>query len=127
MPISFNPVVTGTFTAPSAVSLGEFVVSTLKDGQSMTYDGTKFSLTYNPVSIAGTPYPTDGAPVTINGELNGMITGNQSSVQATFDPITTPTFASADKQYLSTLERAEQPAQPRSLVGRAVGPRSKLA
>lgn len=119
-PISFNPVVSGSFTAPSAVSLGEFVVSTLPDGQSVTYDHTKFSTTFNPVSIAGSPYPTDSAPVTITGVLNGTLTGSQSSVQATFDPITSPSFSSADKTYLSTLSVLNNPLNlvPASAGGR---------
>ncbi len=120
MPISFNPVVSGSFTAPSSVGLGEFVVSTLKDGQTVNYNNTKFNITYNPVSIAGTPYPTDGAPVTLTGALNGMISGKQSSVRATFDPVANPVFASADKQYLSTLSVLNNPLDlvPASAGGR---------
>ena len=120
MPISFNPVVSGSYTAPSAVGLGEFVVSTLKDGQSVTYDNTKFSITYNPVMIAGTAYPASSDPVTITGMLNGTLTGNQSSVVATFDPIANPVFASGDKQYLSTLSVVNNPLAlvPASAGGR---------
>ncbi len=120
VPISFNPVVSGSFTAPSSVGLGEFVVSTLKDGQSESFNKTHFSITYNPVSIAGTAYPTTGSPVTLTGELNGMITGNQSSVKATFDPIASPVFASGDKQYLSTLSVLNNPLDlvPASAGGR---------
>lgn len=119
-PISFNPVATGSFTAPSAVGLGEFVVSTLPEGQSVSYDNTKFTINFNPVSIAGSPYPTDSAPVTITGKLNGTLSGGQSSVQATFDPITTPVFSSADKQYLSTLSVVNNPLNlvPASAGGR---------
>ena len=109
MPISFNPVATGAFTAPSAVGLGEFVVSTLPAGQSVTYDNTKFAITYNPVMIAGTAYDASAAPVPITGELNGTVSGGQSSVVATFDPITSPVFSSADKQYLSTLSVVNNP------------------
>ena len=120
MPISFNPVATGAFTAPSAVGLGEFVVSTLPAGQSVTYDNTKFAISYNPVTIAGTAYPSDGAPVMITGHLDGMLSGGQSSVVATFDPITNPVFASADKQYLSTLSVVNNPLAlvPASAGGR---------
>ena len=120
MPITFNPVVSGAFTAPSSVGLGEFVVSTLPSGQTMDYNNTKFTITYNPVTIAGTPYPSDGAPVTITGMLNGELSGNQSSVKATFDPITNPVFSSADKQYLSTLSVLNNPLDlvPASAGGR---------
>lgn len=122
-PISFNPVVSGSFTAPSAVSLGEFVVSTLPDGQTVNYNNDKFSLTFNPVSIAGTPYATNAAPVTITGELNGSVTGNMSSVQATFDPITSPSFSSADKSYLSTLTVLNNPL---ALVPASAGGRTTM-
>ena len=119
-PISFNPVATGAFTAPSAVGLGEFVVSTLPAGQSVNYDNTKFAITYNPVTINGTAYSATGAPVTITGELNGTLSGGQSSVVATFDPITSPVFSSADKQYLSTLSVVNNPLAlvPASAGGR---------
>ena len=120
MPISYNPVATGAFTAPSAVGLGEFVVSTLPAGQSVTYDNTKFAITYNPVTIAGSAYDASASPVTISGTLNGTLSGGQSSVVANFDPITTPVFASADKQYLSTLSVVNNPLAlvPASAGGR---------
>ena len=121
--ISFNPVVTGAFTAPSAVSLGEFVVSTLKPGQSVTYDNTKFAITYNPVTIAGTDYPVDAAPVKITGMLSGVLDGNQSNVVATFDPIANPVFSSADKQYLSTLSVINNPL---ALVPASTGGRTTM-
>ena len=120
MPISFNPVVSGSFTAPSSVGLGEFVVSTLGAGQTESFNNTHFTITYNPMEIAGKAYPTEGAPVTITGKLNGMISGSQSSVGATFDPITSPVFSSADKQYLSTLSVVNNPLAlvPASAGGR---------
>ena len=120
VPISFNPVVSGSFTAPSAVGVGEFVVSTLKDGQSETFNNTHFTITYNPVSINGTAYPSTGSPVTMTGELNGMISGSQSSVKASFDPIASPVFSTADGQYLSTLKVVNNPLDlvPASAGGR---------
>ena len=120
VPISFNPVVSGSYTAPSSVGMGEFVVSTLKDGQSETFNKTHFTITYNPVSINGTGYPSTGTPVTMTGELNGMISGSQSSVKASFDPIVSPVFSSADGQYLSTLQVLNNPLDlvPASAGGR---------
>ncbi len=119
-PITFNPVTAGSFTAPSSVGLGEFVVPTLPTGQTVDYKDTKFTITYNPVSIAGTSYPSDGLPVTMTGVLNGELSGNQSSVRATFDPITSPVFSSGDKQYLSTLSVLNNPLDlvPASAGGR---------
>lgn len=107
--ISFTPVVSGAFTAPSAVSLGEFQVATLPSGKETDYNNTPFSITYNPLTISGQDYPTASAPVTITGTLTGAITGSQSSVVAKFDPITSPTFNSADGQYLSTLSVLNNP------------------
>ena len=106
--IGFNPVSTGSFLAPSSVGLGEFVVSTLPDGVSTTYDNTHFSIIFNPVTINGTNYPAGSPPVTLTGELNGTITGNQSTVVATFDPIQSPVFT-ANGTYLSTLSVLDNP------------------
>ena len=107
--ISFTPVVSGAFTSPSAVSLGQFQVATLPTGKETDYKDTPFTITYNPLTIAGTNYPTTGAPVTITGLLNGAITGSQSSVVATFSSVSSPVFASADGTYLSTLSVLNNP------------------
>ena len=118
--ISFNPVASGSFSAPSSVGLGEFVVSTLPTGSQTTYDNTHFSIAYNPVSVAGTSLPAGATPVTITGELNGTITGSQSSVVATFNSVSNPVFASADGQFLSTLSVLNNPLDlvPASAGGR---------
>lgn len=107
--ISFTPVVSGAFTTPSALSLGEFQVSTLPTGKETDYNNTPFSITYSPLTVAGQDYPTTAAPITITGTLTGAITGNQSSVVATFDSISSPVFTSADGQYLSTLSVLNTP------------------
>jgi hypothetical protein len=118
--ISFNPVASGSFAAPSSVGLGEFVVSTLPAGSQTVYNNTHFSLLYNPVSVAGTPLPAGATPITITGELNGTITGSQSSVKATFDPISSPVFSANSGQYLSTLSILNNPLDlvPASAGGR---------
>ncbi len=105
--ISFTPVVSGAFTSPSAVSLGEFQVATLPTGKETDYNNTPFSITYNPLTIAGTNYT--GGPITITGTLTGAITGSQSSVVATFNSVTSPAFASADGTFLSTLSVLNSP------------------
>ena len=91
--ISFNSNSGGTFTAPSDFSLGDFHVSALPDGETTTYTNTPFhlSLTINQVNGAA-PDPNQ-TPVTLNGVLNGTVTGsNQSTVVAKFDPTTSPVF-----------------------------------
>lgn len=117
--ISYNPVATGSFLAPSSVGLGEFVVSTLPEGQSTSYHNTHFSIIYNPLTVGGVAYPANGTPVTITGELNGTVTGNQSTVVTTFDPIQSPVF-SANGTYLSTLSVTNNPLNlvPASAGGR---------
>ena len=106
--ISYDPVSTGSYLAPSAVGLGEFVVSTLPAGTSTTYNNTHFSLIYQPVTIDGVTFPVGASPVTLTGELNGTITGNQSTVVATFDPIKSPVFT-ANGTFLSTLSVTNNP------------------
>ena len=107
--ISFTPVVSGSFTTPSALSLGQFQVATLPAGKETDYNNTPFSITYNPLTIAGANYPTSSTPVTITGMLTGAITGNQSSVVATFNSISSPVFTSANGTYLSTLSVLNSP------------------
>ena len=119
--ITFNPVSAGSFTAPSHISLGEFVVSTLPDGQTTTYDKVGFTLTYNPTMIGGDPYPADAKPVILTGKLNGVVSGTQANVDATFDPITNPVF-STDK-YLSTISLLSNPV---SLVAPSAGGRTTV-
>lgn len=118
--ISFNPVASGSFAAPSSVGVGEFVVSTLPPGSETVYDNAKFSITYNPVSVAGIALPAGATPVTLNGVLNGKVSGNQSSVKATFDTIESPVFSVKDGQYLSTLSVLNNPLDlvPASAGGR---------
>jgi PEP-CTERM motif len=105
--ISFTPVVSGAFTTPSSLSLGEFQVATLPTGSQTDYNNTPFSITYNPVTIAGQNYT--GGPITITGTLSGNVTGSQSSVVATFNSITSPVFTSADGTYLNTLSVLNSP------------------
>jgi hypothetical protein len=118
--ISLNPVASGSFSAPSSVGLGEFVVSTLPPGSQTVYNNTHFSIAYNPVSVAGTPLPAGATPVTVTGVLNGTITGSQSNVKATFDTISSPVFSVGNGQFLSTLSILNNPLDlvPASAGGR---------
>ena len=92
--ITYIPVTSGSFTSPSFLNLGFFQVAPLKAGQSTTYSNTPFSLTFLPSAVAGTDVSADVKPIVMTGTLNGTVSGNsQSSVSATFDPISSPTFS----------------------------------
>lgn len=119
--ISYNPVTAGSFTAPSYVGLGEFVVSTLPEGQSTVYDNTRFTLTYNPTKIGGDVYPADGKPLILTGTLNGVVSGTQANVDAKFDPISNPVFSTDN--YLSTISLLSNPV---SLVAPSAGGRTTV-
>jgi hypothetical protein len=85
---SIDPTQPGTFRAPSAFSLGTFVVAPLADGQSTTYDNTPFAITYNIRKIDGLVPSPNETPVILTGHLDGTVNGSrQSSVVATFDPV----------------------------------------
>jgi hypothetical protein len=101
--ISFNSVSTGAFVTPSAFSLGEFLVAALPAGVSTTYTNTPFHVTFGVQQVDGTN--TTITPITISGVLNGTITGpSQSSVIATFDPVSKPDFTvGASNNELSVL------------------------
>lgn len=95
--ISFIPEAAGAFTSPSAFSLGTFVVGYLPPGVSTTYDHTPFTLNYTTMKVNGTEPTNNGTPITITGFLNGTIVGpTQSSVVATFSPISNPSFVTGD-------------------------------
>ncbi len=117
--ISFTPVATGAFTTPSSLSLGQFQVGALAKGKETDYNLTPFTITYSPLTVAGVEYPATSSPITLNGTLTGSVTGNQSSVRATFNSMSSPTFTSADGQYISTLSLLNSPLDlvPNSATG----------
>jgi hypothetical protein len=81
-----------TVDASSNLLLGSFQVAALPVGTTTTYDKTPFSLTFLPSAYNGIAL-TDPNPVTITGTLAGTVTGPyQSSVVATFNPITKGSF-----------------------------------
>lgn len=104
--ISFIPVTNGSFDAPSQFSLGDFQVAALPDGQTTTYTNTPFHITYLVNTVNGNSPNPNQTPIQVSGELNGSITGgDQSSVRATFDPISQPTFLTGNfKNTLSILD-----------------------
>lgn len=95
--ISFNSVAGGSFLSPSSFSLGEFLVASLPVGVSTTYVNTPFKITYIANKINGADIANNETPIEITGLLNGKITGpNQSSVVATFDPVSDSEFRTGD-------------------------------
>jgi hypothetical protein len=100
--ISYVPVSSGSFTTPSAFSLGTFVVGYQPQGTTTTYDHTPFSITYTAQKVNGDVPKPNETPITITGFLNGSVSGpDQSNVVATFDPIGTPNFITG--AYANTL------------------------
>jgi hypothetical protein len=93
--ISFVPVQNGSVDTASNISLGTFVVAALPTGESTTYNNTPFSLSLIPDAYNGTSLTSaDNTPTVITGYLNGTVTGaNQSSVEVTFNPLTTSAFS----------------------------------
>lgn len=110
--ISFVPISSNSFNSPSGFSLGEFQVAALPAGQSTTYTDTPFHITFLVNTVNGsTPDPNE-TPIQVSGMLNGTITGgDQSSVVATFDPISDPTFLTGNFKNTLTI-----PNNPLSLV-----------
>jgi hypothetical protein len=94
--ISFNSVSDGAFVTPSTFSLGEFLVTALPPGVTTSYKDTPFSVTFSIKQVDSDDVTVQ--PITITGVLNGEISGpSQSSVRATFNPLTVPNFTSDGK------------------------------
>jgi hypothetical protein len=92
--ISFVPVQSEMVDTASNISLGYFQVAPLAAGQSTTYNDTTFTMTFGPGMFNSTAL--NDAPITVTGHLNGTVTGPyQSSVQVSFDSISSPTFGVA--------------------------------
>jgi len=106
--ISFIPISTNQFNAPSAFSLGDFQVAALPAGVSTTYVNTPFHITFLANSVNGeVPNPND-TPIQLSGTLNGTVTGaSQSAVVAKFDPLPDPTFITGN--FLNTLSFTDNP------------------
>jgi hypothetical protein len=89
--IGFNSVAGGSFLAPSAFSLGEFLVSALPAGVSTTYEDTPFEINYIAQKVNGETPGENGTPIKVTGRLNGTITGPNQSRRASSAPGTSST------------------------------------
>ena len=86
--ISFVPVSANSFTAPSTLSLGTFVVAALPIGQTTTYNHTPFAVSFGITTVNGVNVAANPPLLTVTGFLNGLLSGsNRSTVIAVFDPI----------------------------------------
>jgi len=75
--ISYNSITDNAFTAPSAFSLGEFLLAKPPEGTTTQYNNTPFAITFLPGG--NTP------PVVLDGTLNGTVSGaKQTNVVASF-------------------------------------------
>jgi hypothetical protein len=91
--ITFTGVNSGSFVAPSALSLGAFVVAALPDNTSTTYVNTPFEVQMTANTVNGSSPTPNTSPIEITGVLNGTVTGSMSSnVVATFTPTGPYTF-----------------------------------
>lgn len=89
--ISFVPVSANSFTAPSTLSLGTFVVAALPTGQTTTYNHTPFAVSFGITTVNGVNVAANPPLLTVTGFLNGLLSGsNRSTVIAVFDPIANP-------------------------------------
>ena len=89
--IEFVPVSANSFTAPSTLSLGTFVVAALPDGHTTSYNHTPFAVTFGITTVNGINVAADPPALTVTGFLNGILSGsNRSTVVAVFDPIANP-------------------------------------
>jgi len=82
----FKGVPTNEITAPSDLSLGQFVVAALPEGQSTSYTNTPFKISFIDQMVNGVKETPNGTPIVLTGVLNGMVKGSgQNNVKATFD------------------------------------------
>jgi hypothetical protein len=116
--ISFVPVTNAQVDPTSNLPLGSFQVAALPDGQTTTYSNTPFEISFIPVSYGGTAISSP-TPITINGTLNGQITGNyQSSVAVKIDPVADGSFQLAGaSSTLSVLQNDQKLLVPASAGG----------
>ncbi len=106
--INFNSILNSSFESPSSLSLGDFQVAALPDGQTTTYANTPFHITFLVNSVDGSKPNPNETPIQVSGVLNGTVTGgNQSHVVANFDPITKSTFQTGS--YSNSLNITDNP------------------
>lgn len=106
--IKFIPVTGGSFLAPSNLSLGKFQIDALAAGERTVYNNTPFALRFQADTVNGTAIDPAPTPMELTGVLNGEVIGeNQSSVLATFNPLTEPSFQNG--MYTSTIALPDNP------------------
>jgi len=116
--ISFNSISGNSFNSPSGFSLGQFQVAPLQGTQSTTYVDTPFHITFLVSSVDGNKPSPNETPIQVNGVLNGTVTGgNQSSVVATFDPISNPKFMTGNFSNILSIPNNPLSLVPNSTLG----------
>jgi len=114
--ISFQGVSNGTLVAGQPFNLGQFVVSTMPDGTSTTYNHTPFQIAFTEQTINGAAPSPNGTPVVLDGWLSGTVNahsplelqlglnGFDIPVQGTPFPMTIPAFQAGNNlNYLLVL------------------------
>jgi hypothetical protein len=117
--ISFVPVSNNSFTAPSTLSLGTFVVAALPTGQTTTYNHTPFAVSFGISTVDGISVAANPTLLTVTGFLNGTLTGsNLSTVIAVFNPITNPDIqVGPNLQVVLSLPSPERTLVPSTTLG----------
>lgn len=106
--IKFIPVTGGSFLAPSNLSFGKFQLDALPSGERTVYNNTPFSLRFQADTLNGAAIEPNETPIEVTGVLNGEAVGDsQSSVLATFNPLTKSDFQTG--MYTSTLALPDSP------------------
>jgi hypothetical protein len=117
--ISFVPISNNSFTAPSTLSLGTFVVAALPTGQTTTYNHTPFAVSFGISTVDGISVAATPPLLTVTGFLNGTLTGaNLSTVIAVFDPIPNPNIQIGPHLFVNlSLPSPERTLVPSSTLG----------
>ncbi|HWE34949.1 MAG TPA: PEP-CTERM sorting domain-containing protein [Isosphaeraceae bacterium] len=79
--ISFHSMGMTTVPGTNSIDLGQFQVTALPPGTTATYANTPFTITFLPQQGGAA-----GAPVVLNGVLNGVVDGSSSNVTVSFPP-----------------------------------------
>lgn len=117
--ISFVSVSQNSFTAPSTLSLGTFVVAALPEGQTTTYNHTPFAMSFAIKTVNGINVAANPPMLTLTGFLNGTVTGsNLSTVIAQFDPISDGKIVlGPDMSVVLTLPSPQRTLVPSTTLG----------
>jgi hypothetical protein len=111
--ISLVPATNFSVDPTSYVSLGSFQVAAPPTGTTTTYNATPFSLTFLPATYNGVAI-SDTTPPVISGTLTGTVTGQQSTVVATFNPTATGSFELGSTSSSVSIPFSQLPLVPAS-------------